>query len=162
MSDFNQGRNARGRFTAGNPANPGGLSRRQRTVLKIVENLTVKAARVLEETLDGPDPKLRFEAAREVIRRCTPNANRSPASVNVAVQNVISDGARENAVAVAQLRQLYTAGRISLEEFQGMTGRKALAAPVIDVTPEPADELDRLAETALGDEDEDDEDDNPI
>jgi hypothetical protein len=161
MSDFTQSRNNRGRFAPGNPANPGGLSRRQRTVLKLIEGLTPKAVRVMEDTLNGGDAKLAFEAAREIIRRSTPNANRSP-SVNVAVQNIVGDGALQEAVAVAQLRQLFRAGRITHDEMMAARGgRPALAAPnVIDVEAvpvldEPADELDRLAAEMPDDEDED-------
>jgi hypothetical protein len=162
---FKQNRTPGGRFASGNSANPGGLSRRQSAVLKLIEGLTPKAIRRLEAALDHEDPKIYLEAAKEIIKRATPNTRSAP-SVNVAVNNVVPTALTpglQDLLAVATRRKLLQNGKITEAEYAALSGSAptdipALPAPshedVIDVQAEEVDELDRVAAELGDDEDE--------
>jgi hypothetical protein len=59
----------KGRFVAGNRANPGGRSKVQRDVQAILERCGPKAAEKIEALIDSPDEKVSLTAARDVIDR---------------------------------------------------------------------------------------------
>lgn len=91
-------RGGNGRWLQGGPSpNPGGLSRRQRAVVRLLEGLTPKAVKTLAALLDDPDPAIRLGAAKEIIGRVAPPPPRSPA-VTVDV-NVGSDFSPEASAA---------------------------------------------------------------
>jgi hypothetical protein len=85
------GRDLNGRFAKGNPGNPGGITHRQKAMVAMLEGLSEKAIRVLDEAMDGPDRKLAVDAAKEVVKRIAPKQS-SAASVNVAIQNNMPNG----------------------------------------------------------------------
>jgi hypothetical protein len=138
MSD---GRDGKGQFTKGASAAraAGGVSKRQKAVARMVEGLVPEAVKVLEARLRSADEKISLDAAKEIIKRTMPAKAAGGGNVNVQVNNVSMNGAQE-AVAVARLRQLYRAGRITEAEM-AVTRQPALAAPnVIDVEAEPVSE----------------------
>jgi hypothetical protein len=146
MSD---GRNSKGQFTKGASAAraAGGVSKRQRAVARMVEGLVPEAVGVLEARLRSEDEKISLDAAKEIIKRTMPAKAAAAGNVNVQVNNVSLNGAQE-AVAVARLRQLYRAGRITEAEMAG-TRLPALAAPVIDVTATPVLDVEAEEPDAL-------------
>lgn len=74
-------RDGNGRWLKGPSPNPGGLSRRQRAVVRLLEGLTPKAAKTLANLLDDPDPAIQLGAAKEIIGRVAPPPPRAPAVV---------------------------------------------------------------------------------
>lgn len=86
--DDSHKRDANGRWKKGISGSPGGLTRRQQMMVRMLEGLSPRALQVYQETLDGDDPKLRFEAAKDIVRRIAPPPPRVPAvAVNVEVNN---------------------------------------------------------------------------
>jgi hypothetical protein len=81
-------RDAQGRWMKGTSGSPGGLTRRQAMLARMLEGLSPKAIQVYQETLECDDPKLRFEAAKDIVRRVAPPPPRTPSvAVNVEVNN---------------------------------------------------------------------------
>jgi hypothetical protein len=80
-------RDGDGRWLKGGPSpNPGGLSRRQRTVVRLLEGLTPKAVRTLAALMDDPDAQVRLGAVKEVINRVAPAPPKAAAvAVNIAM-----------------------------------------------------------------------------
>jgi hypothetical protein len=101
-------RGASGRWLKGGPSpNPGGLSRRQRAVVRLLEGLTPKAAKTLAALLDDPDPNIRLGAAKEVFARVAPPPPRAPAVVvDVSVGADMSPEAHLAAVAARRDKRL--------------------------------------------------------
>ena len=117
-------RDGAGRWLKGGPSpNPGGLSRRQAAVVRLLEGLTPKAARTLGELLDDPDPQIRLGAAKEIIGRVAPPPPRSPtAVVNVGV----SAGDAHMAVLMAKAQQ-------RCAETEGAVAALPVAATVVSI-----------------------------
>ena|SRR5437763_1882926 len=119
-------RDGEGRWLKGGPSpNPGGLSRRQRAVVRLLEGLTPKAAKTLAELLEDPDPQIRLGAAKEIIGRVAPPPPRSPA---VAVN--VSMGSSE-----AHLAAIAAKARMRLAGADPAVGARSVAAHVVGMAP---------------------------
>lgn len=143
------GRDSGGKFVKGAQNNPGGLSKRQSSILKALDGLTPRAIEVLRDTMNGPDAKLALDAAKEIVKRIAPkSAPAGSTNVNVAVGLVGSSP--QEALAVAALRRLRQDGRISEAEMAAVTGRlPAVALPA----PEAVDvECEEVAAEEADDE----------
>lgn len=98
-------RDGGGRWLKGGPSpNPGGLSRRQMTVIRLLEGLTPKATRALGDLLDDPDAQVRLGAIKEILNRVAP-AKAPAVAVNVAVSSAESHLAAIAAKAQARIQQ---------------------------------------------------------
>ena len=158
MTGFKQGHDpATGRFLPGNTTNPGGLSRRQRAITRMLEGLSPKAVRVLDALLDDPNPVVRLGAVKEVIQRIAPPMPKAP-SVNVAIQNnttavAASPGmSREEVMARIFLKQ-QGLDPVAVLGKRGETGAVPAPEPIDVEVEEPEDDLDRAA-AELPDDDE--------
>ncbi|MFO1160077.1 MAG: hypothetical protein U1E60_14640 [Reyranellaceae bacterium] len=143
------GRGANGRFAKGMQNNPGGLSKRQSSVLKMLDGLTPRAVEVIGELLESPDEGIRLKAAAEIIKRVAPKtAPGSQTNVNLAIG--VQGGGMQQTLALAAMRQLHRAGRISDGELAAVQpptiGALPLPAPaaaeVIDVDCTPVDDCE--------------------
>ncbi|GLS33792.1 hypothetical protein SAMN04488498_12384 [Mesorhizobium albiziae] len=62
-------RNERGHFLPGNIANPTGRPKTPNLVKDLLKEATPRAMQVMVELLENDNPKLRFQAAQEVLNR---------------------------------------------------------------------------------------------
>ena len=89
--DDSHKRDSKGRWLKGVSGSPGGTTRRQQMMIRMLEDLSPKAIRVLEESLSDENPKIRLAAAKEVVGRLAPPPPRTPSvAVNVAVGEAAS------------------------------------------------------------------------
>jgi hypothetical protein len=125
-------RDGSGRWLKGGPSpNPGGLSRRQRTVVRLIEGLTPKAVRTLGMLLDDPDPHVQLGALKEIIGRVLPPPPRAPtAVVNVAV------GTSEAHMAVLEAK-----ARARIAEQEAAVAAIPVPATIVAVEPVGRGEL---------------------
>ena len=123
-------RDGTGRWLKGGPSpNPGGLSRRQRAVVRLLEGLTPKAVRTLAGLLDDPDPQVRLGAVKEIMGRVAPPPPKAPAvAVNVAMSS--SDA---HLMALAAVVQQRIAAR------DAAAAATSVAATVVSLDPLGAD-----------------------
>ncbi|MER8845781.1 hypothetical protein [Mesorhizobium australicum] len=59
----------KGRFAKGQSGNPGGRAAVPAHIKEMLGRLTPRAVEIMAETLECDDPKLRFQAAQEVLNR---------------------------------------------------------------------------------------------
>jgi hypothetical protein len=132
MQDDNRGDS--GRWLKGGPSpNPGGLSRRQRAVIRLLEGLTPKAAKTLAGLLDDPDPAIRLGAAKEIIGRVAPPPPRSPSVVvDVAVGADFSPAAH---FAVLQARAAARKAERAAAVAEAEGAAVPVAATVVALSP---------------------------
>lgn len=71
MTDEKQAieRVGRGRYAPGQSGNPGGRAAVPAEIKEMLGRLTPRAVEIMAETLECDDPKLRFQAAQEVLNR---------------------------------------------------------------------------------------------
>src|SRR5262245_38983528 len=106
MSDDSHKRDSKGRWLKGVSGSPGGTTRRQQMMIRLLEGLSEKAIAVLDESLEDPNPKIRLAAAKEVVQRLAPPPPRTPSvAVNVEVNNAAAQRAEhERLIALAVQR----------------------------------------------------------
>ena len=126
-------------------------------MIRMLEGLSPRALQVYQETLDGDDAKLRFEAAKDIVRRLAPPPARVPAvAVNVEVNNAAAQRAEhERLIGLAvqrlaedRLRKLdeyaHDAEYVAIEAPRPQTEHAALSAerndPSVDVEELEADQ----------------------
>lgn len=79
-------RSGDGKWLPGKSPNAGGLTRAQQRVVRMLEDMTPKAAKRLGELIDSPDEAIALGAVKEWLNRVAPPPKSAPA-VNVAVVN---------------------------------------------------------------------------
>jgi len=98
IDDDSHKRDSKGRWLKGVSGSPGGTTRRQQMMIRMLEDLSPKAIRVLEESLSDENPKIRLAAAKEVVGRIAPPPPRPSVAVNVAVGDAASRAAQTQSV----------------------------------------------------------------
>lgn len=82
------GRTADGKWLPGGSPNAGGLTRAQQRVMRMLEDMTPKAAKRLGELIDSQDEAIALGAVKEWLSRMAPPPpKQAPPSVNVALLN---------------------------------------------------------------------------
>jgi len=138
--DDSHKRDSKGRWLKGVSGSPGGTTRRQQMMIRMLEDLSPKAIRVLEESLSDENPKIRLAAAKEVVGRIAPPPPRPSVAVNVAVGDAASRAAQTQSVidkAMARIVEQKVKERLAQQnardaEFVAIEGRslKTASQPV--------------------------------
>jgi hypothetical protein len=110
-------------FQKGNPGNPGGFSRAQIKTRKMIEGLSMKAVRRIDQLIDSTDEQVALAASKLIVDRVAPVPKAQPTNVNIAIGGGHAAAVR----AIAERRQLV-----------------ALPVPEDEVTATP---LDRVSDS---------------
>lgn len=122
-------RDGDGRWLKGGPSpNPGGLSRRQMTVMRLIEGLTPKAVRALGDLMDDPDAHVRLGAIKEILNRVAPPPKAPAVAVNVAVNS-----AEAHLAAIAAMAQKRVAARAAAEANAAGVDAVPVSATVVSL-----------------------------
>lgn len=94
-------READGRWRKGHNPNPGGVTRAQARIARMLEDMTEEAARRLRELMASPDEAVALGAVKEWLHRVAPPPPKAAPPVNVNVN--LNDAAAHIAVLRARV-----------------------------------------------------------